>query len=158
MGATAREAAIVVASRRRPIPHGWVGVALAACLTVAACADKLPEQDRRILEAAPAAKLSTDILWKEYQADRRAADRKYWGRAVEVTGKVTEVVPNPPAPHILFGKDVQPGSAGVEARPLDDQAAATFAAATVGERLTLRCFCEGLAGNVVLKSCIARIP
>jgi hypothetical protein len=52
------------------------------------CADRLPDQDLRILRATPVAKLSSDILWQEYQADARAADKKYWGKAVEVSGKV----------------------------------------------------------------------
>jgi tRNA_anti-like len=125
--------------------------AMAFAAMAAGCADRLPDQDRRILAAAPQAKLSTDVLWKDYQADRRAADRKYWGKAVEVSGKVSSVSTDPP--RIIFLQQEQP-AAGIEARLLDDRAAATLAAASVGERLTLRCFCEGLTTNVVLKSCI----
>ncbi len=125
--------------------------AMAFAAMAAGCADRLPDQDRRILAAAPQAKLSTDVFWKDYQADRRAADRKYWGKAVEVSGKVSSVSTDPP--RIIFLQQEQP-AAGIEARLLDDRAAATLAAASVGERLTLRCFCEGLTTNVVLKSCI----
>ena len=117
----------------------------------AGCADRLPDQDRRILQAVPVAKLSTDILWKEYQADKRAADRKYWGKAVEITGKVSSVATDPP-PRVMF---TQPDSAtGVQASLLDDRAPAALADAAVGQRMTLRCFCEGVAANVILKSCI----
>ncbi len=135
---------------------GWrrrVGPAVAALAlgAAAACADRLPDQDRRILAAPPQAKLSTDILWSDYQADRGAADRRYRGKVVEVSGKVSSVSQDPA--RIVFLQQEQP-PAGVEARLLDDRAAATLAAASVGQRLTLRCFCEGVATNVVLKSCI----
>jgi hypothetical protein len=125
----------------------------AVCSTViaAGCADELPDQDLRILSAAPAAKISTDILWTEYQgANQASADERYWGKAIEVTGKVTSVEPTPP--RIIFLP--QYSANGIEARLLDERAADTLAAAKVGERLTLRCFCAGLETNVILKSCI----
>jgi hypothetical protein len=43
---------------------------------------------------------------------------------------------------------------GVRANLLDDEAAAIIAEAQSGARIRLKCFCEGLDGNVVLKSCI----
>jgi hypothetical protein len=105
----------------------------------------------RILQAVPVAKLPTEVLWQEYQKDRKAADRKYWGQAIEVTGKVTSVAKDPPARILFVPSDA---AAGVQAGLLDDRAAATIADAAPGQRLTLRCFCEGLATHVVLKSCI----
>jgi hypothetical protein len=123
---------------------------LGAALAIAACADTLPDQDRRITEAMPAAKLSVEFLWKDYQADRAAADRKYWGKAVDISGKVTSVETTAPR-RLMF--EVQPPH-GVEARLLDDQAAAILTSAVVGERVTLRCFCAGLSGSVILSSCI----
>jgi hypothetical protein len=125
-------------------------VLLVAIVSVSGCADQLPDQDRRILDAAPAAKVSTDILWTEYQADKAGADGRYWGKVIEITGKVTSKTEAPA--RIIFLP--QHSSAGTEARLLDDRAAATLAAANVGERMTLRCFCAGLEANVILKSCI----
>jgi hypothetical protein len=123
---------------------------LGAALLIAACADTLPDQDRRITEARPAAKLSVDFLWKDYQADRAAADRKYWGKAVDISGKVTGVETTAPR-RVMF--EVQ-APLGVEARLLDDHAAEILASVNMGERTTLRCFCAGLSGNVILTSCI----
>jgi hypothetical protein len=128
-----------------------LAVALTFAAAGAACADRLPDQDLRIVTAAPAAKLSTSVLWADYQADRRDADKKYWGKAVEITGKVSSVLQDPP--RILFLQTTEPAG-GVEARLLEDRAAATLAASPVGERVTLRCFCEGLQTKVILKSCI----
>ena len=124
---------------------------LAVVAAGVACADALPEQDLRILSLTPTSKLSTDLLWSDYQADRAAADAKYWGEPIEVSGRVSSVSQEPP--RILFLQQEEP-PVGIEARLLDERAAETLAAATAGERLTLRCFCEGLDGNVILKSCI----
>ena len=117
------------------------------------CAKRLPDQDLRILQASPVAKLSTDNLWSDYKADRAAADRKYHGQAIDISGKVSNALADAPARLIFLPQ--KDAKAGVEARLLDDQATTLLAAATSGERVTLRCFCEGLeAANVVLKSCI----
>lgn len=133
---------------RRAMTAGMLCVGLLA--GAPGCADQLPDQDLRILDATPAAKISSDILWTEYQGDKSAADKRYWGKAVEITGRVTSVSQTPP--RIIFQPQFAP--AGIEARPLEDRSAATLAAATVGERMTLRCFCAGIETNVILKSCI----
>jgi hypothetical protein len=125
-------------------------VSLVAVLFVSGCANTLPDQDRRITEAHPVEKISVNYLWKQYQADAKAADRKYWGKAVDVTGKVTSVESSAPQ-RVMF--ELQAPN-GIEARLLDDQAAAIVEAAVVSERITLRCYCAGLSGNVILKSCI----
>jgi hypothetical protein len=122
-------------------------------LTLSACVDRLPDQDLRIFSTTPIAKLSADILWKEYQADRSKADAVYRGRAVVVTGGVTQVGSDAPTDRfILFGQPEQPF--GVRANLLDDQAKQILESAAVGQRLTLKCFCEGLSEHVVLKSCV----
>jgi hypothetical protein len=128
-----------------------VAVAALGLILTGACVDRLPDQDLRIVSATPAAKLSTDVLWADYQADRNAADRKYWGKAIEITGKVTRSTEDPARIIFLSSPESQ---AGVEARLLDERAGETLAASPAGERVTLRCFCEGMQGNVILKSCI----
>src|SRR5215831_3156805 len=131
--------------------RGLIAIGIvAAALSAGACANTLPDQDRRITEAAPAEKLSVDILWKAYQTDHKAADRRYWGKAIDVSGKVTSVESSPPN-RVMF-ELAAPN--GVEARLLDDQAADILKSVVVGERATLRCYCAGQSGNVVLKSCI----
>jgi hypothetical protein len=129
---------------------GWLMAVLAAA---AGCARTLPEQDRRIYGEAPAAKLSTDVLWQDYTTDADAADRQYWGKAIEVSGNITAVTPAPPHVVLTFGQDDQPG---VQATLLDDEAEAIASTIKVGDRITLRCYCEGLAEFVRLKSCISR--
>src|SRR6266566_639094 len=120
-----------------------MAMAATVALSVPGCADRLPDQDLRILQAVPVAKLSAEILWTEYQADRRAADRKYWGKAIDVSGRLSSFAPAPGARVIFLPKP--DSTAGIEARLLDERAAAILTDVTAGQRITLRCFCEGLA-------------
>lgn len=124
---------------------------ITAMIVAGGCADTLPDQDLRILAAAPVEKLSAAILWEEYQTDAAAADARYWGKAIEVTGVVTVADSDPVQAYVLFG---QTEDFGVRANALDEKAVALVNAAKVGERLTVKCFCAGLDGHVVLKSCV----
>lgn len=118
------------------------------------CADRLPDQDLRILSATPSAKLSAADLWKDFQGDPAAARRKYFGRAIDVSDKPTEIAKDAPAAPSVFFRQTE--ERGVVARLLDERADETLKDAAVGTRLTLRCFCEGLdeQKDVLLKSCI----
>ena len=136
----------------------FFGSSVAAAILAAAvgCASHLPDQDLRILSAAPAAKLSSDDLWQDFQKDAKAAQTRYFGAAVDVSGKIISIDTGGTAgksPTILFTLADQHG---VRARLLDDRAADIIKTAVVYTRITLRCFCEGLDAqqNVLLKSCI----
>jgi hypothetical protein len=125
-----------------------IAVTLLIC---AGCVDRLPEQDRRITTATAMAKLTAEDLWKDFQQDAAAARQKYWGKAIEVSGKPTRTDAEGPSAYLFFS---QADPFGVRANLLDDQAAAIVAEAQTGARIRLKCFCEGLDGNVLLKSCI----
>lgn len=133
-------------------PALGLGFGFLAALS-AACADRLPDQDLRILNATPAAKISSGLLWKDYSADAKAADTRYWGKAVEMSGRISTVVPDAPA-RLIFLPD-RDAKNGIEARLLDDRAKDTLTGASAGDRITLRCFSEGMQqGNLILKSCV----
>jgi tRNA_anti-like len=146
-------------------------VVFIAALLLSACVDRLPDQDLRILNAAPSARLSADLLWKDYKDDAAQADRTYKGKAVVITGTVRQTasadagavpaVPVAPAApgtsprlHLDFP---QSGTAGIVAYLLDEQAAELVASAAVTPRITIKCFVQGIEGgspDVILKSCI----
>ena len=132
--------------------RSWI---FAFVLVTAGCVTTLPDQDLRIRESPPVAKMPAEFLWKEYQADAKAADRKYWGKAIEVSGTVarsdTADTGGPSANYLFFkGSD----QFGVRANLLDEDAAEIMKVAAAGQRVRLKCFCAGLDGNVILKSCI----
>ena len=123
-------------------------------LVLATCADHLPDQDLRILTAQPSAKLSASDLWKDFQTDAGGARSRYFGKAIDVSDRPTSIESDGPGgPRMLFG---QSGERGVVARLLEDRAPEILKDAKVGDRLTLRCFCEGFdeQKDVVLKSCV----
>lgn len=118
----------------------------------AACVDRLPDQDMRIRGETPVAKMSVDHLWKDFQADAAAARARYWGKAVEVSGTPTRADGrDATGAYLLFA---QAGELGVRAHLLDDTAADIVKRASAGERLTLKCYCDGFDGHVLLKSCV----
>jgi hypothetical protein len=126
-------------------------LAAAALILATSCARTLPDQDRRIVSVAPDAKLSVDMLWKDFQSGTAHATRRYHGRALIISGVVTSVQANATPASLFFA--LVPDH-GIMANLLDDQAAAIAKAATPGQRMTLKCFCEGFDANVILKSCV----
>jgi hypothetical protein len=141
----------------------WFCVPLVAA---ASCMSRLPDQDLRILSASVDAKLSADLLWKAFQDNAAEARRTYFGKVVEITGTATEIGKDAPGERFVrFGdatgatdakdlKDAKERRGRVRANLLDDTAGAVLSAIPDSKRMTLRCFCEGLAGDVILKSCI----
>jgi len=119
---------------------------------LAGCARALPEQDRRITVTPAIAKIPAEDLWKEYKDNAKAADKKYWGQAIEVSGKVSTVVGEPTAPKAV--RFFVEGDKGIKAFVLDDQAAEIIKRVVVGQHLRLKCYCAGLDGDVILRSCI----
>jgi hypothetical protein len=118
-----------------------------------ACVDRLPDQDLRILAAPPVERLSATLLWDDYQKDRAAADRRYRGQAIVITGTVTASGSGEPGQRfVVFGRTDGPGA--VRAHLLDEQSTAILAAVKTSPRATLKCFCEGLTDVVVLRSCV----
>ena len=143
--------------RDSPLESGLVRrlTTLVAIALAVGCARTLPEQDRRILSAVAVMKLPVEDLWKEYQQNAADANSRYWGKAIEVSGKVagkvTGVAASKTASQILFGPvpDAQ-----VRANLLDDQAAELLSLAVEGQRIRLKCYCDGFKGAVILKSCV----
>ena len=131
-----------------------VAALLVAATSLAGCAEHLPDQDLRILSAQPSAKLSASDLWKDFSAGAAAAKEKYFGRAIDVSDRPTAIETDAAKrPSMFFAQD---GERGVRAYLLDERAAEILKESKVGQRLTLRCFCEGSDDkkDVVLKSCI----
>jgi hypothetical protein len=127
-------------------------VIVAAGSASVACVNRLPDQDLRILGARPDAKLSVDLLWKEFQSNADQARRMYFGKVVEVTGTVSRVGDTAPSDRYLFFG--QSGDFGVRANLLDEQADQILTRAREEPRVTLKCFCQGFDGNLILKSCV----
>lgn len=134
-------------------PRTLCRLVIAALSLDAGCTSTLPDQDRRIYAAVPVAKMSAADLWSDFHRNQPDATKKYLGKAIEVSGSVTGLSRDKPASSLFFKQD---HDLGVRANLLDDEAAQILASLGEGQRITLRCFCAGLSGNVILKSCVRR--
>ena len=122
-------------------------------LSVSCAADHLPDQDLRITATAPAFKMPPDELWKEFNRNPKEAQKQYFGKAIELSGKVVAVKLDEKKNQVVYFST--PTEPGLRARLLESAAEVSKLA---GTRVTLRCFCEGLTpdNSVLLKSCIQR--
>jgi hypothetical protein len=114
----------------------------------------LPDQDLRITNTPPAYKMPPDDLWKEYQRDPKGAQTQYFGKAIDISGKIVAVQPDAAKVPVVYFSN--PADKGLRARLLDERATETLKDVAPGSRITLRCFCEGFTPeqNLLLKSCI----
>ena len=119
----------------------------------AACTDRLPDQDLRILQTPPVERLSAALLWQDFQTVPDQAGRNYNGKAIVVTGDVTRAGTEETGDTYVYF--AQTDAAGVYAALLAEQAATILAGVQENPRVRLKCFCEGFSTNVVLKSCVA---
>lgn len=127
--------------------------ALASALTLAgACVDRLPDQDRRILAATAVTKIPAEELYKEFQADQKRAHDSFWGKAIEVSGSISN--PANTMANVPLNFLARDGTEVVAAKLLDDQAAAILADVKATPKIRLKCFCAGFDGRVQLTSCV----
>lgn len=116
-----------------------------------ACAPSVSDHDNRIFAAPASVKLSASDLSAAYAADRAGADDRYRGRVIEISGGVRNLEPGTSVLTLAAGEEGQTVEASLHA----DAAAALLTTVTDGQRVTLKCFCEGFAQRVRLKSCVA---
>lgn len=114
-----------------------------------ACGPAVSDHDNRIFAIPASIKLSAADLSAAYLADAGAADGRYRGRVLEVSGVIAKV--NPGGGSVTM-------AGGIEASLHEDVAAGMLKTLADGQRVTLKCFCEGLNQQVRLKSCVAPDP
>lgn len=113
-----------------------------------ACAPSVSDHDNRIFALPASAKLSATDLSASYVINSSASDELYRGRVLEVSGTIGSVVEEARM-FIMAGPEPV-----VWVSLHEDAAAEILRTATKGQRITLKCFCEGLDEQVHLKSCI----
>jgi hypothetical protein len=128
-------------------------IAIAAAPGIA-CGPAVSDHDNRIFATPASAKLSAVDLSAAYSSDQGAADGRYRGRVLEVSGVINKVNPGG-GPLMLAGAEKGPA---VEASLHEDVAAEMLKTLADGQRVTIKCFCEGLSQHVRLKSCTAPDP
>ena len=129
-------------------------VVMIAAASALACGPAVSDHDNRIFATPASIKLSAADLSTAYGADAGAADGRYRGHVLEVSG-VIDKVPSSGVSLTLRGADKGPL---VEASLHEDVAAEMLKTMADGQRVTIKCFCEGLNQHVRLKSCAPPDP
>ena len=118
-----------------------------------ACGPAVSDHDNRIFATPASVKLSAADLSTAYASDAGAADGRYRGRVLEISGVIDKV--NPGGAVMLAGGEKGPV---VSASLHEDVAAEMIKTLAERQRVTIKCFCEGLDQQVRLKSCVAPDP
>jgi hypothetical protein len=119
-----------------------------------ACGPAVSDHDNRIFATPASIKLSAADLSAAYLAGIGAADSKYRGHVLEVSGVVEK---SPPGGGKVMLRGAERGPF-VEASLHEDIAGELLKTMPEGQRVMLKCFCEGLNQTVRLKSCVAPDP
>lgn len=115
-----------------------------------ACGPAVSDHDNRIFVTAASVKLSAGDLSSAYQVDAAGADSRYRGRVLEVSGVVRGLTTGTSV-FMLAGSE---GGPSVEVSLHEDVSAEVLKTVADGQRITMKCFCEGLDRHVRLKSCV----
>ena len=119
-----------------------------------ACGPAVSDHDNRIFATPASIKLSAADLSMAYASDARAADGRYRGRVLEVSGVIGKLESGR-STLMLTGAEKGPV---VEASLHEDVAAGMLKTMADAQRVTIKCFCEGLNQHVRLKSCVTADP
>ena len=128
-------------------------IILIAAASGLACGPAVSDHDNRIFATPASLKLSAVDLSTAYGTDAGAADGRYRGRVVEISGVIDKL----PGGMTVMLRGAEKGPL-VESSLHEDVAAEMIKTLADGKRVTLKCFCEGLNQHVRLKSCVAPDP
>jgi hypothetical protein len=118
------------------------------------CAQTLPEHDNRIFTAVPIAKLSAANLVKVFTTNSAEATDRFVGNAIEVSGVILDLQAEPGMARTFLLSAGDDSARHVRISLHEDRAPEIAKTLANGQRVTFRCFCEGLTDHVQLKSCV----
>jgi putative nucleic acid binding protein len=136
----------------------WGGGFIAAVVALGMCGklmgDKKPEQPQQQAAAAAAAiQVTNDTLWREYDANEVAADNKYKGKVLAVSGTVASIdkdFMDNIVVHLLSPNEFMNTSATMQ-----KSEAGQAAALSKGQHVKVVCEGNGrVVGSPVLKDCV----
>ncbi|TXC81474.1 OB-fold protein [Luteibaculum oceani] len=104
-----------------------------------------------LADAKPAATLTAEELYSEFETSESAANEKYLGKVIEVSGKVVSTENRDGNVSVLLSADSDLG--GVQCS-LDS----TYreVKVKVGDELRLKCQCNGMLFDVALNRCVIK--
>lgn len=94
--------------------------------------------------------IPADSLYRQYQADEHAADKKYMGKVIEVTGRISEIQHNGASE--IWILSTQQGGGGINCELFSGTK--TGNAPKAGDLVTIKGRCTGFLMDVNLADCV----
>lgn len=125
----------------------WLMLTMFCCAGGGSLQESKPRRDEApIIVTAP-------ILVTEYEANEIAADEKYKGRKVQVTGVIDSIAKDIiDSMYVSLDSGQEFGITNVQCF-FDDSEGRYLASLSKGRSLTVTCRCDGKFGNVLLREC-----
>ena len=129
----------------------WVGILLLV-VSVAGYAWHLYQKPHESAAGQTAdVTINADTLYQQYQQDERAADQKYMGKVIEVSGKLSEVQHSGNAE--IWILSTQPGGGGINCQLFPGSVQADKEP-KVGDAITIKGRCTGFLMDVNMADCV----
>ena len=94
--------------------------------------------------------IAADSLYRQYQSDEKAANQKYTGKVIEVTGKISEIQHNGSSE--IWILSAQPGGGGINCELFPGEK--TGHTPRTGDTVTIKGRCTGFLMDVNLADCV----
>ena len=127
----------------------WVGIPLLALLAFAYAWRVYHKPHQSAADESVAVSIDADSLYHQYQSDEHAADAKYMGKVMEVTGKLSEVQHSGNAE--IWILSTQAGSGGINCQLFPGSKEET---PKPGDVVTVKGRCTGFLMDVNLADCV----
>ena len=106
------------------------------------------------IQAAPAIEVTAAQLCEDYKANEIAADEKYKGKILQVTGKVDSIAKDIlDSIYVTLKSGKRFDLMSVQAF-FPDSVTAQAAALSKGQKVTVKGRCEGKLMNIIIKDCV----
>ena len=129
----------------------FIGLGALFCFTVG-CSLETDQETKEVKAMTPVYNLSADALYSEYEANQVAADNKYKGKIIIVTGKVQDIgLDIMDQPYIVIGGKGFLDGVQCMFSPSENN---TVARISKGQMVTVKGEVDGkIVGNVLLRKC-----
>jgi tRNA_anti-like len=128
----------------------WAGIPLFLLLLLAWAWHMYSKPHQSAASETVSLSISADSLYHQYQSNEHAADKKYMGKVVEVSGRISEIQHNGNSEIWILSP--QPGGGGINCEIFPG--AKTLVHPKTGDTVTVKGRCTGFLMDVNLADCV----
>jgi hypothetical protein len=128
----------------------WMGILLLLLILFAWAYHLYDKPHQSAADETVSLSIPADSLYRQYQADEHAADQKYMGKVIEVTGRISEIQHNGASE--IWILSTQQGGGGINCELFPG--AKTGTPPKAGDLVTVKGRCTGFLMDVNLADCV----